>query len=328
MKKIFKISNTIKATVMSLLFLSVFSCDDIVEEDLTNDMVTIITPTSGQIITSNAVSFQWNALEGADDYKVQIENNSNLIILDSLVPNNNFEYPLEPGSYKWRVRGENFAYQTAYTFPVDFMVEASDDLTNQIVFLNTPTNNYYTNSPSGILTTWSAINTADSYTFELDKQLSGNTTTAYQEADLTTSSHTIIGTFLNEDAEYVWKVKALNSSTTTETEYSSRSVFLDTTTPNTPALVSPVNNTTAVIDTDVVFTWDTGTDPGNINAPLTNILEIASNTTFTSADTYSTSANSQSITFVVAGTYYWRVKTNDDAGNQGVVSAYNTIVVN
>lgn len=328
MKKRFKINNTLKVTMLSLLCISVFSCDDIVEEDLTNDTITIITPTTGQVITSNAVSFQWNALEGADDYKVQIENNANVIILDSLVPNNNFEYPLEPGNYKWRVRGENFAYQTAFTFPTDFTVEASDDLTNQNVFLNTPSDDFYTNSPSGILTTWSAINTADSYTFELDKQLSGNTTTLYQEANITNTSHTIISTFLNEDAEYIWKVKAFNSTTATETEYSTRSVFLDTTIPNTPTLVSPANNATAVINTDIIFNWDTGTDPGSINAPLSSVLEIATNTTFTNADIYNTTSNSQSISFIVAGTYYWRVKTNDSAGNQGIVSAYNTIVAN
>jgi len=328
MKKTFKVNSILKGIVMSLLFSTVFSCDDIVEEDLTNDSVTTIAPTTGQVITSNTVLFQWDGLDGADDYKLQIENDNNVIVLDSLTANTNLEYPLEPGLYKWRVRGENFAYQTAYTFPVDFVVEASNDLTNQNIFLNTPTNNFYTNTPAGILTTWSAISTADSYTFELEKLLSGNTTTAYQEPGITNTSHTIISSFLNEDAEYVWKVKAINNSTVTETEFSNRSIFLDTTLPNTAILVSPANNSNALVDTEVVFTWDTGTDPGIVNAPLTNILEIATNTAFTNADTYNVSSNSQSITFIVAGNYYWRVKTNDDAGNQGVVSTTNTIVVN
>ncbi|WP_452223484.1 hypothetical protein [Lacinutrix chionoecetis] len=313
---------------MAVIVISCYSCDDIVEEDLTNNMVTIIAPGSGQIITSNTVSFQWNTLEGADDYRLQIENNTNSIILDSLVSINNLEYPLEPGSYKWRVRGENFAYQTAYTFQVDFMVEASDDLSNQMVFLNTPTNNYYINSPSGILTTWSSINTADSYTFELDKQISGNITTVYQESDLTNTSHTLIDTYLNEDAEYIWKVKAINNSTATETDFSSRSIFLDTAIPNTPSLVSPADNATTTVNTEVVFTWSTGTDPGNVNAPLTNTLEIATNTTFVNPDTYNTSTNSQSIIFNQTGDYYWRVITSDDAGNQSAFSTFNKIVVN
>ncbi|WP_179008668.1 hypothetical protein [Winogradskyella forsetii] len=326
MRKIFKVGNLIISVVILILF--VFGCDDVLEEDLTNDMVSTTAPTSGQIITSNSVLFQWNALDGADDYTIQVENNNNVIILDSLVPTNSLEYPLGPGAYAWRVRGENFAYQTAYTFPVNFTIEASDDLTNQTIFLNTPTDNYYTNSPSGILTTWSAIATADSYTFELDKQLSGNTATVYQESDITNTSHTIVSTFLNEDAEYVWKVKAINDTTVTETEFASRSIFLDTSAPNTPALINPADNAIAVINTEVVFSWDTGTDLGSINAPLTHILEIATNTAFTNAETYSTSLDTQSITFLEVGDYYWRVKTNDDAGNQGVVSTYNTIVIN
>ncbi|WP_044397267.1 hypothetical protein [Lacinutrix sp. Hel_I_90] len=328
MKKRFKINKTLISSLLSLLVLSVFSCDDIVEEDLANDLVVTITPSSGQVITSNAVSFQWNNLEGADDYRVQIENNTNVVILDSVVSTTTLEYPLNPGAFKWRVRGENFAYHTAYTFPIAFSVEASNDLTNQTVFLNTPTNNYYTNSGNGIITTWASINSADSYTFELEKRLSGNTTTLYQEAGITATTYTIDGSYLNEDAAYIWKVKALNTTTMTETIYASRSILFDSTVPNVPGLLSPANNATAVVNTNVVFNWDSGTDPGNINAPLTHLLEIATNTNFSNAEVYSTTTLTQGITFVVTGDYYWRVKTRDQAGNESAYSGYNKITVN
>lgn len=305
---------------LSIICLILFlSCDDILEENLTDDLVTPIAPTEGSIITNNLVNFSWNPLEGADDYRLQLANVSqnNVILLDSLINGTSFQYPLEPGTYQWRIRGENFAYETAYSFPVFFTVEASSDLANQTLILNTPTDNLYTNN-SNLLFTWNDLQYADSYTFELVKNLNGQTTVA-QQSGITATNYSVNTTVFDVDAEYIWKVKALNS--TSETIYTSRSIYLDRQAPNQPSLVSPADEEN-ITGTLVDFNWTVGQDNGNIQSEVSSILEIAQDANFnTIIESLSiTNGNAQQVTIASLGTYYWRVKTNDAAGNSSSYS--------
>ncbi|MBC8756050.1 hypothetical protein H2O64_15335 [Kordia sp. YSTF-M3] len=298
--------------LMSLLFF--ISCDDILEENISNDLVTPITPTSESVITNNVINFSWNASDGVDDYRLQLldNNQSNLIILDSLVSTTSFQHPLDPGNYKWRVRGENFAYETAYSFPISFSVIASSDLTNQSVILNTPTANLYTNS-TNILCTWNELPFADSYSFELIKNLNGQTTEV-QQTGITATSYSVNTSVFDVDAEYIWKVKAVNA--TTETTFTSRSLFLDREAPNQPSLVSPADD--EIITTiDIDFNWTLGQDNGNVQSEIESILEISQDANFNSIIETITvnNGNSQQVSIENVGTYYWRVRAKDAAQN-------------
>ncbi len=305
---------------LSIICLILFlSCDDILEENLTDDLVTPIAPTEGSIITNNLVNFSWNPLEGADDYRLQLSNASqnNVILLDSLIHGTSFQYPLEPGTYQWRIRGENFAYETAYSFPVVFTIEASSDLANQTLILNTPTDNLYTNN-SNLLFTWNDLQYADSYTFELVKNLNGQTTVA-QQSGINATNYSVNASIFDVDAEYIWKVKAVNS--TSETIYTSRSIYLDRQAPNQPSLVSPADEE-SIIGTMVDFNWTVGQDSGNIQSEVNSILEIAQDANFNTIieNLTITNGSAQQITIANLGTYYWRVKTNDAAGNSSSYS--------
>jgi hypothetical protein len=284
------------------------SCDDILEENLTDELVTPVTPTEGSTIINNVVNFSWEPLDGADDYRLQLVNPSNgsVVVLDSLVTSTSFQYPLDPGSYQWRVRGENFAYQTAYSFPINFSVEASSDLTNQSIILNTPSDDFYTNS-TNILFTWNALAFADSYTFELVKNLNGQTT-LIQQTGITNTNFSVNANLFDVDAEYIWKVKAINASS--ETMYTSRSVFLDRQAPNQPSLVTPTADE-IITGTTVDFNWTVGQDSGNIQSEVRSILEIAQDANFnTIIESYTISnGNAQQVNFASTGTYYWRVQT-------------------
>lgn len=310
--------NNIKflSVVCFLLFLS---CDDILEENLTDDLVTPITPTTGSTIVNNLVHFSWQALDGADDYRLQLINPSqnNIILLDSLINETSFQYPLEPGAYEWRVRGENFAYETAYSFPISFNVEASSDLTNQTLILNTPTDNLYTNT-TNLLFTWSNLLYADSYTFELIKNLNGQTTLT-QQSGITGTSFSVNAAVFDVDAEYIWNVKAIN--TTSETIYTSRSVFLDRQVPNQPALSTPADEE-IITGTTVDFSWAIGQDSGNVQSEVSSILEIAQDANFNTIieSLAITNGSTQQVSIATAGTYYWRVQTKDAAEN---VSSYS-----
>lgn len=313
------------AIAIFVLLVLVYACDDIVEEDITDNIVQIIAPTEGSVIEGNTANFSWINVNGADQYRIQIASSVQTTILDSLVTGTTFNYTINPGTYSWRVKGVNFAYETAYTFPHNFTVESSENLTNQNLTLLTPEDAIYTNN-STFTFTWSPIVTADSYTFELIRNNGGQQTIVGPIVDITTGSYAITDvSIFNIDAEYIWKVKAVN--TTSETPNSQRSIFIDRVAPNQPVLMSP-NDMETTTDLVVTFNWANGTDTGNLQSSITNTIEIATDINFnTIIETFQTENNTYQYTFASTGTYYWRVKAADAAGNTSDASIIRTIEI-
>ncbi|WP_299883437.1 hypothetical protein [uncultured Lacinutrix sp.] len=314
--------NKITAILLLVIF-AIFSCDDVLEEDITDDVIQITNPLNGSVIVGNTVGFSWQAVDGADNYRIQILENSQTTILDSLISSTTFNYVLNEGSYQWRVKGENFAYQTAYSFPASFDVEVSEDLTTQTVVLQTPSANLYTNTNTFIFT-WDNLPSANSYTIEILKNISG-LQTVFQESGITNNTITVDATVFSDDAEYVWRVKAVNATSQTNTV--ERAFFIDRVTPNQPTLVTPLDFETATIGT-VTFNWLNGTDSGNVQSQITNTFEIASDLNFnTTIYSTSTTNNSSQFEFTAIGTYYWRVKATDLATNSSEYSIVRTIEI-
>jgi len=314
-----------KAIKIIVVLLSVFnfSCDDILEEDISDDNLQIISPTEGAVIEGNIVQFSWQELDGADDYRIQISNSNQALVVDSLSTSSNFNVALNPGHYQWRVKGENFAYSTQYTFPVNFSVEASDNLTTQNIILSTPSNNFYTNDTNFILT-WQAITSADYYSLDLVKLIGGEET-ILQETNINATSFTIPSSLFDEDSEYVWKIKAVNS--TSETNYTQRSIFIDRQSPNQPSLVSP-SDMEVFLTSIINFNWTNGTDTGNVQSATTNTIEISTDINFSSLlVTEDLQNNSYQYTFDNSGSYYWRIKTFDSSGNVGDYSIVRSLTI-
>ncbi|TCK65002.1 hypothetical protein DFQ05_2214 [Winogradskyella wandonensis] len=108
-----------KLSILILLFLSV-SCDDIIEvPDISNEIVTILAPTDGVTISATSITFNWNAVADAENYRLQIATptfaEAQQIITDSLTTQLNLNIDLEAGAYQWRIRAENSEYQTAFS---------------------------------------------------------------------------------------------------------------------------------------------------------------------------------------------------------------------
>nr|WP_321234623.1 hypothetical protein [uncultured Psychroserpens sp.] len=309
--------------LFALITLFIVSCDDIVEEDIENDIVQTIFPTEDTVINGNTVQFAWQELDGADDYRVQIINDNQLLVVDSLVTVTAIDFVLNPGNYQWRVKGENFAYSTQYTFPINFSVEISEDLTNQNVILLTPSNNFYTND-TNIILTWTSISSANDYSLDVIKN-NGGQETVLQEVNLVDTNFTLPTNIFDEDAEYLWKIKALNA--TSETSFSERTIFIDREVPGQPSLVSP-SNLEAFSDATIDFNWTIGSDSGNIQSTRTNTLEISTDINFgTLLLSEDLENNSYQYTFSDLGTYYWRVIIFDAAGNIGDYSAVRSFTI-
>lgn len=302
-----------------LLVPMLFSCEDIMEEDITDDIVHLVSPVNQQEITSNVVNFQWQAIKGADDYRIQIFSSNQAMVLDSLVGNNSAVFPMAPGNYQWRVRGENFAYTSSYSFTSTFSVVETDDLTNQQVILSSPNVNYYNNS--SITFTWQAINVADKYNFELINVTNGQTL-VHQVQDLVTNSLTLNNTILSDDAEYQWKIKALNDLPSS-TPFATRNFFIDRVNPNQPLNAAPTTNSTQVKAQLITFTWSMPADSGTIQSTISYIIEFSNDSSFsTILQTSNSVTNSFQQAFQTDGNYFWRVRAKDQAGNISSYSNY------
>jgi hypothetical protein len=317
-----KKSNFLSVLVLLILF---FSCDDILEKDITDMQITIISPNEGSTIEGNTVQFLWNTIDGANDYNIQIYKN-NLLIMDTLVDNSPFVNFLSSDSYQWRIKGQNEAYQSQYTFPVNFEVVSSSDLTNQAVQLNSPSNNIYTNGTS-IIFTWSPVPSATSYTFELLRDTPSGSVTINLQEGLTETTLTLNEDVIDRDAKYTWRVKAKNENS--QTAFFSRIFYIDTVVPPTPSLLTPVFEEEFNLSDIIVFTWDFGNDPGVIDSTITSVYEIATDSLFVNVIESGVSVPTTfSYTFNNSGTFYWRVKGEDAAGNIGTFNSNGKVIVN
>lgn len=315
---------TLNKILLICLAIFTFSCEDILEEDISNDIVQIISPTKDAAIHSNVVNFKWNTLKGADKYRIQIYESNHVLILDSLTPKSNLTLPIEAGSYIWRVRAENYAYQSTYSFPSNFSTTIPDDLTSQQVILLSPDNDKYYNFIN-ITLNWQTLNKATSYSAEVVNTITGEK--VFSKPDLTDNS-VILGLATLADGTYEWRIKAKNTDTETK-QYSARKFNIDTNNPNQPKNTLPLENSTQTVNTSMTFTWSIAADTGNVKSPISYVIEISSDIDFTSIfQTLNSNTTALQYTFSNTGIYYWRVRAIDVAGNIGINSTGSKITVN
>jgi len=301
------------------------SCDDVLEEDITDSQVIIIAPIDEAAIEGNSVQFRWNVLDGADEYRLQVTGENQFLVLDSLITGTILNYQIDPGEYQWRIRGENFAYVSPYTFPSGFVVAASLDLTGQTVTLITPIDNKYFNDPA-ISFSWQGISTADSYIFQVLKKEGANETLIFEDTNIIETAIILDNTTITDDAEYVWQVKAQN--TTSATNFFKKTFFLDREEPPAPSLLTPTTGQTFATAQEVTFTWSF-VDSGTIKSNIMGTIEISSDENFTTIILTDTNSNDRFLnTFSTSGTFYWRVRGEDEAGNVGDYSSSGTFTIN
>lgn len=315
---------TLNKIILIVLSIFMFSCEDILEEDITNDIVQIISPTKDAVIESNVANFKWNSLKGANKYRIQIYQFDQVLILDSLTTKTNLTLPLEAGSYMWRVRAENYAYQSTYSFPSNFSTNIPDDLTNQQVILLTPDNDKYLNF-TNITLNWQELDKATSYSVRVVNTATGQE--VYPQTDVTDTFITLdLPTIA--DGNYEWRVKAKNADTETK-QYGAKRFNIDTTDPNQPKNATPADNSTQTVNTSVNYTWTIPTDTGTIKSPISYVIEFASDADFTNI-TQTLNSNTPTLQYTLSNTgiYYWRVRAIDLAGNIGTNSTGFKVTVN
>ena len=291
-----------------------FSCDEILmEEDISEAQIKLVAPMDDAQFFSTGISFFWEETEGADRYRLQIARPSFeaplQIVLDTLITSNSFSYQLNLGTYEWRVKAINGSFETVYKNRF-FTIVNNEDFGNNTVVLISPANNLITKIKSNTVS-WQSVIGAVNYQFQvvdqndniIDEQITTNTNLNYNFHEGITN----------------WRVRASNGSN--QTLYSSRSILVDTTQPNTPILTVPVNESTS-LESNVSFQWT--------RVPITGSTESDSIYVYKNAAlSILQSKNLSTSPFEInldSGIYYWFVKSFDQAGN--VSSQSTTFRVN
>jgi len=315
---------TINKIILTALAILTYSCDDILEKDISDASIQILSPANDAKIESNVVSFKWNTLKGVDKYHVQVYQSDQILILDSLTPKTSITLPLNAGNYIWRVRGENYAYESVYSFPSNFSTTIPSDLTNQQVILSSPENDKFLNYINVSLN-WESLNNAASYSVKVVNTVTSEE--VFSKSDITDTSIKLALTTL-ADGTYEWRLKAKNADSETK-QYSARKFNIDTTIPNQPKNTLPADNSTQAANSNITYTWSIATDSGNVKSPISYIVEFASDIDFTTnVQTQKSDSTTLEQTFSKTGVYYWRVRAVDAAGNIGTNSKEFKFTVN
>ena len=309
---------TTRFNLFFLIFISFIltGCDDIIEvPDISQDVVTLIAPTNGSSIQGNTTSFNWEIIANADAYELQIAtpnfSAASQIVIDSTLNSNQFNTTLLSNSYEWRVRGINSGFVTAYTSS-NFTVLESDGLAGNTVVLNTPENDFSTNDEV-VRLTWDALIDATEYRLLI---LDGTTvildeTIADTEIDISFS-----------EGRFSWQVRAQNA--TENTLFSSRSITVDFTDPNTPQPSSPANN--EELDAgEIEFSWDRENIPGSQEG---DSIFIFSDQNLQNIVASAASRSKMAMLTLQEGSFFWAVRSFDDAGNESNLSTARTLNIN
>ncbi len=185
------------------------SCSDILEEDIRNREIVLLAPGDSSRNELKTQGFWWEDDEEIENYRIQIVEGSfarpNRIVKDTLIKTNKFNSDLLPNKYQWRVRGENFAYETAYSKEYMLYVDSTYDLSSTIISLISPAN-ASTVVDGNVRFEWERVNGATGYFIKID---------SYDGK--TQINKNVSGTFIREtlpekETKYDWTVKAIYDS--------------------------------------------------------------------------------------------------------------------
>ena len=217
--------------------------------------------------------------------------------------------PVPVGLYVFSGSTEDVNYiKVVYTSPNDLVKILK---VNHLPELTSPTDNSKINDNTPTLQWLDAISAAK-YELWVDNNSDFNSPEILEN----TSDTTYTPTTDLPDGIYSWRVRAFEADNRELGWTSAWAFTIDTVQPAVPTLVSPEDNRTDNVMTKT-FTW-TRPEPDT-----TYHLQISTAASFDPPyfhDNSSITENLYTFTFTAGGTYYWRVRAKDAAGNWGAWS--------
>lgn len=277
-----------------------FSCTkDIVEPDLSNKTVTLLAPADSFQTTTLTHLFWWNEIEDAEKYNLQIVSpgfsSIQKLLLDTNLTTNKFAFTLTPGVFQWRVKAFNSSSNSPYSI-FTLTIDSTTDLSGQTIVLNSPANNFLTNTTTHTFK-WDTLYNADEYRFQIINSFSQTI------IDVTLTTDTAKYTL--SEGQYTWQVRAQNA--TSISPYSSRTITVDTTAPAVSVPTFPANNDTITGTDSLVWTRN--------SSAVGDSIFIYTDSLFSSPVKAYTTNTDYTFTGTINQDYFWRLRSKDAAGN-------------
>ena len=306
-----------------LLFLPAtlfFACEDFIEEDIDSETVSLLAPANNLTSIQLTHTFWWDWVDGAETYNMQLVEGSfttvTKFLLDTTIAKNKFEYTLYPGSFQWRVKGMNNGSETYFT-TFSLTIDSSLDISSQQIILSSPTDNYITNN-TNITFNWNSLLNADDYLIEIHENTFGGNLIFGPQVTSGTSYNTTL-----PEGVLVWGIQGRNLTSNTSTGFSTRTLTIDTTSPNIVMLSLPADNAT-LNDGYNTYSWTQGVNTGTA---LTDDISFYSDAGATNLIKTIQATGTSHQDSLGIGTFYWRVQSSDAAGNIGPASNIRKVTI-
>jgi len=312
---------TILYLLLASFLLTLSSCEEFLEEDISDREVTLLSPGNAAEIPTYTITFMWEQMEDALAYRLQVANPDfervNLFQADTLVETNQFTLSLAPGTYAWRVKGVNGSSEGKYATR-SFVIYESD-LSKQVVVQIGPADGQLSNASSFPLS-WQPLYGATRYRLQLDTNHFASTNELVYDDVLAGTQYPY--TALKEKA-YQWRVRA-ETDTSTSLWSAERSFIYDKTPPKVPVLKEPANK--ASVPRPVTLRWEAIAD-----AAAYEVYVYKSDSVTLYSDSYPLTVRGTSHAFSggsLGERIVWRVKATDRAGNSSAFSGYYSFTIN
>lgn len=307
--------------LLIFLIVGTYSCSDIFEEEIFTEKIQLLSPADNVETESSNINFNWEPIEGCDSYLLKVATPDFItpenIITEDEILQTEFSIDLEAGEYEWFVVGENSTYSTipSDTFALSVGLDTTQNLSGTIITLLTPEDDFFINSQD-ITFLWQPVASVIEYNLQLSSPDFSNSTFFLDNVRISTDNYDI--TSLPE-GEYSWRVRGENNQGVTP--YSTKKFIIDITPPNSPSLNLPINNTE--VDLPVVLNW-TVDESSNFDS-----LFIYSDSLI-SPPILSLSLTDTEYIFSDSSEeeYFWRVRSQDEAGNTSEFTELRKFIIN
>jgi len=293
------------------------SCGVLLEDDLSEEKVTIISPSNQYNTVNQSIEFRWDSMSYARNYHFQLVvdsfgGNGNWI-LDTILDTTRLRLSLQPNTYAWRVMGKNTNSTSDYN-DYFFTVVTDTSLNNQVITTIYPTANF-AHVADSVAIWWYPINISLGVSYEIliANHPSFNSQSLAQQVFTANDNYTFVNTL--SFGTFYWKMRALrpNIDTTAFTQVLSFTIDV------VPNLVQPNNNSSITLP--YLFNWNSA-----ISAQRDTIYVFYENEALpykvAATNSRSYSFNSNDTIGKGEGNYYWRVRS---VGNNNNNSSYSEL---
>jgi hypothetical protein len=152
-----------------VVIVSMISCDDIFEKDISGEAVVLRAPADSYRTNMGDVTFSWYGIEGASGYQLTIASpyvdSADVIVLDTVITKTVFKTSIPSGNFQWCVTALNGYYQTTsacHTIVADSTVIEDTNISTEKIVLQSPSDKFSTTETDQILW-WEKLDGATQY---------------------------------------------------------------------------------------------------------------------------------------------------------------------